>query len=264
MAEAPPSASISQAQSLLASLPETLRQQASYVTGATGIIGGLLFSDQPDVRLQQEKQLPPEALPAAQELYQWMSSQPEQGARYRIVWLDIVLPTLREAPETERQQLLVLAAALIHADGRVSPSEFALYSLMRGVLLPPSARRLKRSELRLDQLDQDIASLLALLTHAGHEDLETAKAAYQAAMKCSPACTPSPFPEKIALSLTAISQALAHLALTTPLYRKKLLSACAVAIHHDRKITPVENELLRAFAQSLDCPAPLMGSSVHQ
>jgi len=255
---APPSASIAQAQSLLSSLPETLRQQAQSATGAVGVIGGLLFSEQSDIRFEQEKQLPPVTLPVARELYQWLSSQPEQGARYRLVWLDLVLPVLREESETGRQQLLILAAALIRADGRVSPSEFALYSLLRDTLLPPSARRVKRSELSARQLDQDIVSLLALLAHAGHEDTETAEKAYQAAMASSPACSPYPFPEKTALSLTAISRALAHLALTAPLYRKKVLHACAVAVHFDGKVTAVENELLRAFTQSLDCPAPLV------
>jgi Zn-dependent protease with chaperone function len=252
-----PFSGITQAQNLLVSLPESLRQQTRHATGATGIIGGLLFSGQSDIRLQQEKLLPSAALPIAQELHQWLSSQLEEGAHYRIVWLDLALPTLREESEAERQRLLVLAAALIRADGRTSPSEFALYSLLRGSLLPPSARRVKRGELRAEQLDQDIASLLALIAHAGHDDVETAKAAYQAAIACSPARTLSPFPEKITLSLTVISQALAHLALATPPYRKKLLHACTTAICFDGKITPVENELLRAFAQSLDCPAPL-------
>ncbi|MCL2875204.1 MAG: M48 family metallopeptidase [Betaproteobacteria bacterium] len=258
VAEEIPSASMTQAQSLLANLPEPLRQQVWHVTGATGIIGGLFFSRQPDVRFQQEKLLSPAALPTAQELYRWLSSQPEQGAHYRIAWLDLALPTLREAPKAERQQLIALTAALIHADGHVSPSEFALYSIMRNVLLPPSAHRAKRSKLRTNRLDQDIGNLLALIAHAGHEDLETAKAAYQAAMGCSPASTPPPFPSITEISLNTISQSLAHLALTTPPYREKLLSACAIAIHYDGKVTPVENELLRAFAQSLDCPAPLM------
>ncbi|MDR2014509.1 MAG: M48 family metallopeptidase [Azoarcus sp.] len=256
-----PFADIAHAQSLLASLPESLRQQTRHATGATGIIGGLLFSGQPDVRLQQEKQLPSAALPTAQELHQWLSSQPEEGAYYRIVWLDLALPTLREEPEAERQRLLVLAAALIRADGRMSPSKFALYSLLRGSLLPPSARRTKRGELRAEQLDQDIASLLALIAYAGHDGPETAKAAYQAAIARSPARAPSPFPEKTTLSLTVISQALAHLALATPPYRKKLLHACMTAICFDGKITPVENELLRAFAQNLDCPAPSEGTT---
>lgn len=252
-----PSPNITQAQNLLANLPEALRQQARHAVGATGIIGGLFFSNQPDIRLQQEKQLPPAALPTAQELYQWLSSQPEQGAHYRIAWLDLTLPTLREMLEIDRQQLLTLATGLIYADRRVSLSEFALYSIMRSILLPPFARHTKHSELRTDRLDQDIANLLALIAHAGHENLEMAKAAYQAAIACSPARTPLPFPERSGLSLTVVSQALAHLALATPPYRKKLLDACTTAIRHDGKITPVENELLRAFAQSLDCPAPL-------
>ncbi|MDR2881723.1 MAG: M48 family metallopeptidase [Azoarcus sp.] len=251
------SASIVQAQSLLANLPETLRQQAQCVTGATGIVGGLFLSNQPDIRLQQEKQLSSAVLPTARELHQWLSSQPEQGARYRLVWLDLVLPVLREESETKRQQLLVLAAALIRTDGRVRPSEFALYSLLRETLLPLSARPVERGELRLKQLDQDIANVLALIAHAGHEDMEVTEAAYQAAMACSPASASLPFPAKTELSLATISQALAHLALTAPPYRKRLLHACAVAVRHDGKITSVENELLRAFAQSLDCPAPL-------
>ncbi|MCL2162589.1 MAG: M48 family metallopeptidase [Betaproteobacteria bacterium] len=251
------STSIAHAQSLLANLPESLRQQARQLTGAIGVVGGLFFSRQSEVRRQQEELLPATALPVAQALYQWLSAQPEQGAHYRLVWLDLALPTLHEASESVIGQVLDMAKALIHADGRISSSEFALYSLLCGALLPPSARRAKRGELRPEQLDRDIANLLGLIAYAGHEDLETTDAAYQAAMACSPARVERPLPEKTAISLTTISQSLAHLALAAPPYRKRLLHACVVAIRYDGKITPVENELLRAFAQSLDCPAPL-------
>ncbi|MCL2075644.1 MAG: hypothetical protein FWH15_04250 [Betaproteobacteria bacterium] len=105
-------------------------------------------------------------------------------------------------------------------------------------------------------MDKDISDLLALLAYSGHEDVDEAKAAYQAAIASSPASTKHPLPAKNELSLNKISEALSHLALAVPMYRKKLLDACAVAVQHDGKITLVENELLRAFAQSLDCPAP--------
>ena len=251
-------ASLNQAQSLLASLPETLREQTHTFIGATGILGGLLFARQSAIRAQQEKLLISGELPTAQELYQWLAAQPEHGACYRLVWFDLILPTLREAKATERQQLLVLAKDLIRADGRVSPTEFALYSLLRGALLPPSEHRVKRRELRLEQLDKDISDLLALLTYAGHEDAETTQATYREAIACSPASTQRPLPAKSELSLNKIAEALSHLALAAPPYREKLLDACKVAIQHDGKITPVENELLRAFTQSLDCPAPLI------
>jgi len=123
--------------------------------------------------------------------------------------------------------------------------------------LPPSERRINKSELRPEQLDGDIASLLALMAYAGHTDLEAAKAAYQTALAASPAGKRLPFPEKKDFSLKTVSSAFSRLALAAPPYRKKILEACAVAAQHDGKITPVENELLRAFAQSLDCPAPL-------
>jgi hypothetical protein len=226
------------------------------VTGASGIVCGLLFAGQNDIRQQQEKLLPPAMLPAAQELYLWLASQPEQGARYRLVWLDLALPTLRCAAKDECQQLLDLAMALIRADGQLSPSEFAIYSILQNTLLSPSERP-DRSELRPDRLDSDIASLLALMAYAGHADGEMAKAAYQAAFAASPAGKELPFPDRKDFSLKTVSKAFGHLALATPPYRKKILEACAVAAEHDGKITPVENELLRAFAQSLDCPAPL-------
>ncbi|MCL2075641.1 MAG: M48 family metallopeptidase [Betaproteobacteria bacterium] len=250
-----------QAQILLAEIPVVLRQSAYGFGGATGLLAGLLFSRQSDIREQQEKMLPSGgARVVAQNLYQWLNEQPEQGARYRLVWLDLILPTLREALPAERQQVITLTKDLIRADGQVNPTEFALYSLLRGALLSPSDQQVKRSELRLEQLDKDISDVLALLAYSGHADADEAEAAYQAAIACSPAQTQHSIPAKSELSLNKISDALAHLALAAPLYRKKLLEACAVAVQHDSKITPVENELLCAFAQSLDCPAPLTAS----
>ena len=247
--------SVALAQVLLANLPETLRQAASSAFDATGIVCGLFLSTtQPKLRLRQEKLLSPAMLPMAQALNQWLSEQTEQGAQYRLVWLDLALPTLREAPESERQQLLAWAKALIRADRRVSLSECALYSILQNTLLPPS----KRSPLNREPLYRLVARVLALIAYAGHEDVEMAKAAYQAAMAHSPARKEVPFPDREAWSLPVFSQTLLYLALAAPSYRKKFLEACAVAAQHDGKITPVENELLRAFAQSLDCPAPLV------
>jgi len=250
---------VAHAQALLASLPETLRQEAQSVAGATGIVCGLFLSiTQPDIQPQQEKLLSAAVLPIAKRLCDWLSFQPEERARYRLVWLDLVLPTLREAPQAECQQLLDWVKELIRANGRISPSKFALYSLLRNALLPPSERQDKSGKLRLEQLDRDIASLLALMAYAGHEKLEDAKTAYQAALAHSPANKEMPFPDRQDFSLKTVSLAFQHLALAAPPYRKKILEACAVAAAHDGKIMPVENELLRAFAQSLDCPAPLV------
>ena len=253
------------AQTLLARLPDTLRQAAASVADATGIVCGLFFSNQSDVRLQQEKMLPNAARSTAQAVYQW---RVEQGARYRLICFDLVLPTLREAPKNECQKLLYLVKKLIHADEQVSASEFALYSILQNTLLSPSRskaksgkpppRREATDKPRPKPLDSDIACLLALIARAGHEDEEKAKAAFQAAMAHSFAQLEITIPDKDELSLDSMAEVLSRLALTAPLHRKKILEACALAVQHDGKITPVENELLRAFTQALDCPAPLV------
>ncbi|MDR1848454.1 MAG: hypothetical protein LBQ75_00255, partial [Zoogloeaceae bacterium] len=239
---------------------ESLRQAASSVAGAEGIVYGLFLSI-PGIKLgllsRQEKLIPPAALPVAKELNWWLHSQPE-GARYRLVWLDLVMPTLRAASKGECLTLLINAKFMIQGrgDGRIlCPSEFAFYSILENTLLPP----LERSSSSREPLYRLVAKVLAFIAYAGHKDVKMAKAAYQAAMahSHSPARKEVPFPDREEWSLPDFSQTLLCLARATPLYRKKILEACAIAIQHDGKITPVENELLRAFTQALDCPAPL-------
>ena len=255
--------SVVQAQILLARLPENLRQAVSSESGAKGIVCGLFLSTtQPELRLWQEKFIPLAARPVAQALDRWLSSQPEQGAQYRLTLLDLALPTLRGmsngASKSVYGDFLFLVEGLFNDKDHVNPGKFAIYSILENTLLPPLKRRAKSGKLRSKkQLDSDIAYLLALIAYSGHEDVEIAKAAYQAALEHSPAQEKIPFPNKGTLSCDVIFSAFGNLALTAPLSRKKILEACAIAIQHDGKITPVENELLRAFAQSLDCPAPL-------
>jgi hypothetical protein len=237
------------AQTLLATLPETLRQAAQNGTGAKGIVCGLFISN-----MRPHVWLPPDVRSVAEELYLWLSTQPEQGAQYRLVWLDLALPALREASRREREKLLGWIEDLIPENERANPSECALYSILKNTLLSPA----EHNSLNREPLYRLVAKVLALIAYAGHEDVEMAKAAYQAAMAHSPARKEVPFPDREAWSLPAFSQTFLCLAQAAPLYRKKFLEACAVAAQHDGKITPVENELLRAFAQALDCPAPLV------
>ncbi|MDR1849291.1 MAG: M48 family metalloprotease [Zoogloeaceae bacterium] len=252
--------SVTHAQTLLANLPETLRQTARNVTGAKGIVCGLFLSNaRPHILHELEDLLPPDVLPVTQELYHWLSTQPGRGTHYRLIWLDLALPALLEATKRERKELLGWIAYLVPEDERASPSECALYSILRSVSLPPSERHARR--LRPDWVNWEMSRLLVFIAYAGHADVEMAKAAYQAAIARSPAShhyQQEPFPVRVEFSLKTISQIFSRLAMTEPLYRKKFLEACAIAAQHDGKITPVENELLRAFAQSLDCPAPLV------
>jgi uncharacterized tellurite resistance protein B-like protein len=58
-----------------------------------------------------------------------------------------------------------------------------------------------------------------------------------------------------------IGAALDRLALAAPIIKKNLLEACARAVGADGVIQESEAELLRAVADTLDCPMPPLGVS---
>ena len=58
-------------------------------------------------------------------------------------------------------------------------------------------------------------------------------------------------------TLAHLDRALDRLALTYGPVKKRLLTALALTLSHDGKITPDEADLLRALSSALDCPMPL-------
>ena len=58
--------------------------------------------------------------------------------------------------------------------------------------------------------------------------------------------------------LRLVDQALDRLAQATPRVKRQLLLACARAVNADDTVAIEEAELLRAFAEALDCPMPPM------
>ena len=56
-----------------------------------------------------------------------------------------------------------------------------------------------------------------------------------------------------------IDAALNRLALAVPIIKKNLLEACARVVGADGVILEAEAELLRAIADTLDCPMPPLG-----
>jgi uncharacterized tellurite resistance protein B-like protein len=58
------------------------------------------------------------------------------------------------------------------------------------------------------------------------------------------------------LAFKRLDGAVDELAGLAPMEKAKLLKACAACVLADKKIEPIEAELLRAIADTLDCPMP--------
>ncbi|GHT85484.1 Zn-dependent protease [Betaproteobacteria bacterium] len=242
------------AQILIAELPPQLREAIHQPADAAAAIYALLLDKSAAIRQTQlniieQTHTAPTAV-AALTHARWLAAH---GPQYRLPLLDLTAPTLREMSPDASQRFLSCIDALIKADGRLSPAEFALRHILKSSLQPCPSRW---PSLRLERINTDIALLLAMLARAGNTDQAAMHTAFQYAATLAPTTTPLAFPEPKALRPEAIASALDHLAHAAPRFREKLIKACVAAVEHDGKITVAEAELLRAFAQSLDCPAP--------
>jgi hypothetical protein len=187
----------------------------------------------------------------------------------RLPLLSLAAPALRRLGPEEKENLNRLIRALIAADGRLSLFEVAAAQTLKkslGLSLykaagegagdPPTPP--------LDytrQLQSDAALLLSALAHAGSEDPEEARAAFQAAAAhLSDQWPPLPFRPRNEIKIRDLPPLLDRLA-QAPGRTKGLLTAAAVTwVYHDQTVTPGEYELLRALAAALDRPLPLKDS----
>ena len=65
-----------------------------------------------------------------------------------------------------------------------------------------------------------------------------------------------PLPGRNQCHLATVDAALNDLAAASPGVKRRVLEGCAAAISADGQVTVAEGELLRAIADSLDCPMP--------
>ena len=98
--------------------------------------------------------------------------------------------------------------------------------------------------------------LLSSLAWAGTADHDQALPAITAGIKELPFAVPVQLHPREQCTVGAVKSALTDLYGVSPQNKKALLRACLTTISADGSITTDEAELVRAVADSLDCPIP--------
>ena len=98
-------------------------------------------------------------------------------------------------------------------------------------------------------LVDEMVELLSTLAHFGSDDRAVAGAAFAAAR-------PMELKSRKDCSLKLVKVALDKLVLASPVIKRRVLNAAAIAVNIDGYVTLREAELLRTVADSLDCPMP--------
>lgn len=254
----PQAAHISAARNNLQRLPDTLKAAAHRSLDAQALMLGLLLSRDTDLQAKQlallQPQLNPDITQVLEQLRGELSSLP---AELRLPLLELSIPALKQLDTEQFAQLQRHLALLAQADKVISLMEWSLLRILQRNVQGP---RPVDGQYRLMEMAAECAVLLSALAHAGHQDSE------QAAQALAKACAALPF-EPVSLAanggeLKTLDTALTRLNRLLPLQKPRLLKAMAICITHDGQINAAEAELMRAVADTLDCPMPpLLGTT---
>lgn len=254
----PQQETIALARELIAGLPEIIAQAAREPYGARAVIYSMLLDPEQEVRERQLAHLQEYADPDVLVLtHKLVPETHGLNIRYRLPVIDIAIPALKQLSLAQYQAFRDNLIALIEMDSRVDLLEWSLQKILLGHLdgqffKPP---RTTTRYSHVGQLRQETELILSVLANAGQQDQNEIEAAFGAAANALK-ITGLQLAAASAIRLSDLDRALQKAEKLNPQAKLQLLKACAACIVRDQKISPVEIELLRAFADTLGCPMP--------
>jgi hypothetical protein len=265
---APQRAHVDFAAGLVAELPPPLLQAVREPFSARAVVYSLLLDADPTLRRAQLAHLDAETEPgttAEIRRLEPLISPLDDAARLPLV--DLALPALRQLSGRQYQRFRDQIDFLVASDQKVSLFEFALQRMFRRHLERMLRRHLDRQfrqrppvhdrYARTGPIIDHLALLLSTLAHAGHADRAEAERAFADGLaRFGIARDGRALLPREMCSLTTLDASLDRLAASAPQVKSRILDACGAAISSDGRITLAEGELLRAIADSLDCPIP--------
>lgn len=262
-AGSPDARNLAEAERLLTTLPDELRQVAEEPHGARALIYALLLDDGHEVLKKQMWHLQDHADSGVAMLTErYMKQVARLAPKLRLTLVDLAMPALRQLSARQYRMFRDNLNTLIEMDGEISPFEWSLEKIILHNLelefqhkLPPAGRYG-----RLSKLAEEIAVILSFLALTSHDSKMDALHAFKAATRELQMEQLRLRPEK-EVTLKAVDAALEKLARLKPLKKPVFLKACAACVAADDEVTATEMELLRAFSSLLDCPLPPLPQS---
>jgi hypothetical protein len=249
------------AEELRNSFSETIQSAAREPLDATALIYAMLLSPDEPLRAKELTELARRAAPGIGEKSAalWPEIAPVV-ARARLPLVNLALPALRQLRPDEFEQFSQALQWLIASDDKIEVFEFVLQKIVRrhlasqwGETLPASVRFQT-----LAPLARDCAVVLSALANTSSGNAADREKAFQAGASHlrGNATDELPFRSHHEPGLTQLDTALDRVALAAPKLKKALLEACVHVVSADGMIQEREAELLRAVADTLDCPMP--------
>jgi Zn-dependent protease with chaperone function len=251
---------IRRAAALRLGLSTAISTAARSPDGAPALICALLISPDEPTRAAQldllRQKLDADMLGRVNDLLPEVQSL---DPRAKLPLVDLTLPTLRHLDPADYHQFEQVVQDLIEYDREIDLFEYALQKILFRHLQPyyetPAQPPRRYSSLR--SLLEECSVLLSALAHVGQKDESAEATAFQrgAAYLDAPGGAVRLLAGE-SRSLARVDSALDRLAQAAPSVKRNVLLACAQTVAADGQVLCREAELLRAIADTLDCPIP--------
>jgi len=184
----------------------------------------------------------------------------EQAAvQGRLPVLEILQSTLRSLSGAQYKRFRGTVQALVAADEKTSMFEFVLQRMLLShldrhfQLEPPPATKFHTLSHTIAEAASDLLSVIA---YAGSRSPSQAAEAYHAGGQILHGARDEIL-SRDECTIQVVDRALSRLMTCAPQLKKRILNALLATAASDQQVTIEEAELLRAFADAMDCPMPL-------
>jgi Zn-dependent protease with chaperone function/uncharacterized tellurite resistance protein B-like protein len=254
------------AEQLREALPDNLKAAARDPLAASALIYALLLSADEKRRGEQLAEIARRVSSSVSENTAALFPDVAAVAKHaRLPLVNLALGALRNLRVDEFTRFSGTLKWLVSSDGKLELFEFVLQKIVLRHLASKfgDARPAAIQFYTLKPLVPDCAVVLSALANAGGSntgDLQTAFAAGAPYLR-APADAPLELLSRENCGVEQLDAALNRLALAVPIIKKNLIEAAVHVVGADGVILEAEAELLRAIADTLDCPMPPLGVS---
>jgi hypothetical protein len=248
------------AEELRSSFPEKVQSAAHEPLDATALVYAMLLSPDETLRAKQLTELGRRAAPGVDE--QTVALWPEVApiaSRARLPLANLALPALRQLRPDEFEQFRQTLQWLMESDHQIDIFEFVLQKIVRRHLASQSGET-RPPSMQYDTLKplmRDGSVVLSALANVSSRDAgEIAKAFRTGAPHLGAKADGLQLLSRAECGLEQLDTALDRLVLAAPRIKRNLIEACVQVVGADGLIQEREAELIRAIADTLDCPIP--------
>ncbi len=243
---------------LRSKLPDALSSAAREPMTAVALVYALLLSKDDALRTRQLQQLQTQTDPGiCQETTRLFAAAATLDSRARLPLASLAMAALRRLSSSQFDQFEKNIQFIIESDQQIELFEYTLQKIVLRQLEPnfKPPKKIVTQYYVLKPLVPDCAVLLSALAYAGQTEPAQVQAAFQQGAARLSLPDPALVPEA-KCGLSDVDVALGRLNQVSPQLKKAVLNACAETVAADGVIQENEAELLRAIADTLDCPIP--------